>query len=112
MSVGAGSSRRQVDRPQLLTPQRVFGAAHDVALERELRGLLRRFGQGQRLPPVGRFGLGLHDVERGERADFDARPVVFDELVGQLQRALGDVDRVPRKDADPSRRSARWPASA
>ena len=47
---------------------------------------------GQRLPPVGRFGLGLDDVERRERADFDARLVVFDELVGELQRALGHVN--------------------
>ena len=37
--------RRQIDRPQLLPPQRIVGAADDEALERELRRLQRRFGR-------------------------------------------------------------------
>ena len=58
---------------------------------------------GQRLPAVGRFGFCLHDVERRERADFDARLVVLDELVGELQRALGDVDGAAREHEIPVR---------
>ena len=43
------------------------------------------------------------DVERRQRADFDARPVVFDELGGQRQRALGDFFGLDREDEIPIR---------
>ena len=72
-----------------------------IALQREFRGLRGRFGGGQVLPARRRFGLRLDDVERRERADFDARLVVFDQLVGQLGGALRDVDRALREDQIP-----------
>ena len=93
--------RRQVDRANRLPPQRIVGAADEEALQREFRGLRGGFGGGQVLPAGRGFGLRLDDVERRERADFDARLVVFDQLVGELGGALGDVDRALREDEIP-----------
>ena len=93
--------RRQIHRTNRLTPQRVVGAADEEALQRELRGLRGGFGGGQVLAARRGFRLRLHDVERRQRADFDARLVVFDQLVGQLGGALRDVDGALREDQIP-----------
>ena len=103
ISVGAGSSDGQVDRAQFLLPRRILGAADDIALECELRRLQCGFCNRQRLATIGRFGFRLHDVERREGAHFDTRAVVLNELVGELQRALRDIDGTAREDEIPIR---------
>ena len=60
---------------------------------------------------VACFGLRLHDVERRERADFDARLVVLDQLGGQRRATARRLRRLDREDADPNTRCARWPPS-
>ena len=108
---GGGHGRFEVDggRPDLhhvnrvnrRSPHRVVGFADDEALEHQLRGATGGLGLGQRLPPRGRLGLGRDDVHGGQRADFDADPVVLDELLGQRERLLGGLDRADRGEQVP-----------
>ena len=98
-----GKECRPIDRIDLRGPQRIVGAADDEPLQRELRRAPLRIGLRHGLEPRRGFGLRLHDVERRQRADLDARLVVLHELVGEILRPLGDVERVDRVDQLPVR---------
>ena len=67
-------------------------------LSDDLRRAPGRRRRCQRLPAGGFFRLGLDDVQWGQCADLDAGAIVLDELRGQLQRALGDFDRLDGAD--------------
>ena len=92
---------RTIDRIDRRGPQRVVGAADDQALQREFRGADRRLRLHQRQPPVGRFGLRRHDVDRRQRADLDARLVVLHQLARDVERVLRRFDRLNREDQIP-----------
>ena len=96
-STSSGSARNS-GRSTGVMVARHSGSSVPLTIRRfsdELRGGHRRFGLRQGLPPRGRFGLRLHDVERRHGADLDARPVVLDQLVGEVQRADRHVHRLP-----------------
>ena len=67
----------------------------------ELVGPARALGDGQVLALRGRLRLRLDDVDRRHRADLDARLVVADELLGELDRAARDFDRLHGEDIIP-----------
>ena len=50
-----------------------------------------------------RFGLGLHNVERRQRPNLDARLIIGDQFVGQFGRALRHLDGALREDQVPVR---------
>ena len=104
------ADRRLIDRVERGRPELVARAVHDQALEVDFRRLPVLLRLGERLAPRRRLRLGLDDVDRGERADLDARPVVADELLGELQRLpldrhrLHGVDELPVGVADAGQR--------
>jgi hypothetical protein len=66
-----GKECRPIHRIDLDGPQRIIGSADDETLQREFGRPGLRVRLGERLPPRRLLGLGLYDVERRQRADFN-----------------------------------------
>ena len=60
-----------------------------------------RLRQDHRLFAAGHFGFSLDDVDGRQRADLDARSGVAERLLREVERLLGDGQRVDREDVVP-----------
>ena len=94
MSIVCRPELRAIHRIEPGVPVRILRAVHDQSLERQFGRAPRRLRLTSALPPRRLFGLRLHDVDRRHGADFDARLVVLHELAGEIERLLGDFDRL------------------
>ena len=102
MSIGVGAKRGTIDGPELRLASRVVGAADDQALQRELAPSRAWLRPAPRLPARGGFGLGLHDVDRRQRADLDADAWLSStSLRRELERPPRDLQLATREDAVP-----------